>query len=274
MERGTCRLCVKDADLQDSHYIPRRAYSTNMARALKNPNPVVISHGQMKQVSDQLRGYTFCHDCEQLLSKKGENWVLANIPDDQGRPFPLQDALMPENPVFSGDGVDLYAGRKIKAFNVDKLIYFGMSMFWRGAARDWKSSLGEIAPPVNLGEYYEPIRQFLLGGPFPDDVFILVYVHNLKPAMNAATTVLSAKDKMAKFLWFYLNGLGFKLYLGKEIPQQIQQLCAYRSPDGFVMVDREFGRMVGDSLKDNLTLHASSAKLQGFLKGPDPREKP
>lgn len=94
MERGTCRLCLKDADLQDSHYIPRRAYSTNMARALKNPNPIVMSRGKLKQVADQLRGYTFCRDCEQLLSKKGEQWVLANIPDDQGRPFPLQDALI------------------------------------------------------------------------------------------------------------------------------------------------------------------------------------
>ena len=273
MERGICRLCLKPADLRDSHYIPRRAYSMNMATALKNPNPIVISHGQIKQVSDQLRGHTFCQECEQLLSKKGEKWVLANIPNDQGRPFPLQDALIPENPVFLGDGINLYAGRKIKAFDMDQLIHFGMSMFWRGAAREWKSSLGEIAPPVNLGDYYEPIRQFLLGGQFPDGVVILVYVYNLKPAMNAATTVLSAKNKMAEFRWFYLNGLGFELYLGKEIPKQIRQLCAYRSSDGFVMVDREFGRMVRHSLKENLTSHAWSGKLQDFLKGPDPRKK-
>lgn len=194
----------------------------NMARALKNPNPVVMSHGKVKQVADQLRGYT--------------------------------------------------SGKKIKAFDMDPLIYFGMSIIWRAAARKWKSSLGGIAPPVDLCEYYEPIRQFLLGGPFPDDVVILVYVHNLKPAMNAATTVLSAKDRMAEFHWFYLNGLGFKVYLGKETPQQIRQLCAYRSADGFVMVDREFGRMVRGFLKDYLTSHECSAKLQDFLKGPDPRK--
>lgn len=176
--------------------------------------------------------------------------------------------------MFLGDEVDVYAGRKIKAFDMDQLIYFGLSIFWRGAARQWKSSLGGIAPPVNLGEYYEPIRQFLLGGPFPDDVIILVYVHNLKPAMNAATTVVSARDQMAEFRWVYLNGLGFKLYLGKEIPTQIRQLCAYRSSDGFVMVDREFGRMVRDFLKDHLTSHEWSAKLRDLLKGPDPRKKP
>ncbi len=245
----------------------------NMARTLKNPNPVVLSGGKLKQVSDQLRGCTFCRNCEQMLSKNGEKWVLANVPDDQGSPFPLQDALIPESPVFIGDGVNLYAGKKIGAFDMCQLIYFGMSMFWRGAARELKSSLGEVAPPVDLGDCYEPIRRFLLGGPFPDDAAILVYVHNLKPAGNAATTVLSAKNKLAEFSWFYLNGLGFELYLGKEIPKQIGQLCAYRSPEGFVIVDPEFGKMVRDFLKNHLTSHEWSANLENFLKGPDPRKK-
>ena len=273
MERGTCKLCLKDADLQESHYIPRRASSMNMARTLKNPNPVVLSGGKLKQVSDQLRGYTFCRDCEQMLSKNGEKWVLANIPDDQGSRFPLQDALIPESPVFIGNGINLYAGEKINAFDMRQLIYFGMSMFWRGAAREWKSSLGEVAPPVDLGEYYDPIRRFLLGEPFPDDVVILVYVHNLKPAGNAATTVLSARNQMGEFSWFYLNGLGCALYLGKKIPKQIRQLCAYRSPEGFVIVDAEFGKMVRDFLKNHLTSHEWSANLQDFLKGPDPRKE-
>jgi hypothetical protein len=273
MEKGTCKLCLKEAELQDSHYIPRRAYSTNMAKSLKNPNPVVMSSGKLKQVSDQLRGRTFCSACEQLLSKKGEKWVLANIPDDQGKPFPLQDALIPEAPACIGDKINLYAGSKIKAFDMPQLLYFGVSMFWRAAAREWKSSLGDVAPPVDLGEYYEPIRQFLLGGPFPDDVVIFVYVDNLKPTGNAATTVLSAKNKVAEYLWFYLNGLGFALYLGKEIPKQIRQLCAYRSSEGFVIVDAEFGKMVRAFLKDRMISQPMSENLEQFLKGPDPRKK-
>lgn len=274
MEHGICRLCLKEADLNDSHYIPRRAYSMNMARSLKNPNPIVMSHGKLKQVADQLRGYTFCHDCEQLLSKKGEKWVLANIPEDQGSQFPLQDALLPENPVFIGEQINIYAGRKIKAFDMDQLIYFGMSMFWRGAAREWKSSQGGIAPTVNLGEYYEPMRQFLLGNRFPDDVVMLFYVHNLNPVMNAVTPALLARDHTAEFHWFYLNGLGFKLHLGKRVPEQIRRLCVHCSPEGFVLVDNEFGNMVRDYLKDRLTSQVPSAKLQDFLKGPDPRKKP
>jgi hypothetical protein len=245
----------------------------NMARTLKNPNPIVLSGGKLKQVSDQLKGYTFCHDCEQLLNKNGEKWVLANIPDDQGKPFPLQDALISESPVLIGDGINLYSGRKIRAFDMQQIIYFGMSIFWRGAAREWKSSLGRVASPVDLGEYYDPIRRFLLGGPYPDDVVILVYVHNLKPVGNAVTTVLSAKNQLAEFSWFYLNGLGFALYCGKDIPKQIRQMCAHGSSDGLVIMDAEFGKMVHHFLKDYLTSHEWSAKLEDFLKGPDPRKK-
>jgi len=266
-----CKLCLEIKELCDSHYIPRRAYSMNMAKSLKNPNPVVLSQGKVKQVSDQLRGYTFCGQCEQMLSDKGEKWVLANVPEDQDNPFPLQEALIAETPVFIGDGINLFAGRKIQGFNMDQIIYFGVSIFWRGAAREWKSSLGGVAPPVDLGEYYEPMRNFLLGGPFPEDVVIFVLIDNRKPVANMATVVLGAKDGLAPFYWFYLNGLGFKLYLGKSVPKDIRQLCAYRSPDRFVMMDAEFGKMVRKFGKDFLTSNELSTKMQDFLKGPNPR---
>ena len=136
---------------------------------------------------------------------------------------------------------------------MEQIIYFGMSMFWRAAARRWTSSLGVAAPPVDLGEYYEPIRHFLLGGPFPEDVVIFVLIDNRKPASNIATTVIAAKDGMGPLYWFYLHGLGFKLHLGKDIPDDIRRLCAYRSPEGFVMMDREFGKMVREFAKDFLT---------------------
>jgi hypothetical protein len=71
-----------------------------------------------------------------------------------------------------------------------------------------------------------------------------------------------------------LNGLGFKLYVGRYIPEEIQQLCAYHSPDRFVIVDREFGKMIHKFLKEYLTSNPLSVKLQDFLTGPDPRKKP
>lgn len=79
MIEGTCKLCLRVAPLLDSHYLPKRLYSMNMERSLKNPNPVTLAHGQAKQVSDQLRGYTFCATCEDLFNKHGEKWVLDRV---------------------------------------------------------------------------------------------------------------------------------------------------------------------------------------------------
>src|ERR1700733_14675177 len=121
MQRGICALCRKEADLLDSHYLPQRVYSMNMARSLKNPNPVTLARGKAKQISDQLRGYAFCQKCEDRFNKNGERWVLANLPPAQGSPFPLQDALIPEKPIFIADNINVYTGRSISAFDIDKL---------------------------------------------------------------------------------------------------------------------------------------------------------
>lgn len=274
MKRGICRLCLKEADLLDSHYLPKRTYSMNIARSLKNPNPVTLAHGQAKQVSDQLRGHTFCADCEDRLSKNGEQWVLGNIPSDYGKPFSLQDALIPETPTFIAENINVYAGRTISAFDIDKLVYFGMSVFWRGAAREWRSSTGATAPPVDLGEFYEPIRNYLLGGPFPDDVFIVILIHNLKPVGSAALPVHRATGQYGDFYWFYVNGLGSQLYLGKATPAPIQNVCAVHNPAGPVVVDAGFGDLVYEFIKEQLNTSKMSENLKSFLKSPRPVSSP
>ena len=245
----------------------------NMARSLKNPNPVTLSRGQARQISSQLHGHTFCAECEERLNKNGEKWVLANLPQDYGSAFSLQEALIPEQPTFIGDNINIYAGRKISAFDMDKLVYFGMSVFWRGAAREWKSSTGDIAPPVDLGEYFEPIRQYLMGGPFPDGVFIVILVHNLKPVGNVALVVQRATNRYGDHHWFYVNGLGFQLYLGNSVPTLIRNICAFHSACGAVVVDGAFGKAVYQFIKDRLNSSDKSEsvmKLVNASKGPRP----
>jgi hypothetical protein len=61
---------------------------------------------------------------------------------------------------------------------------FGMSIFWRSAVYDWKTSTGQKAPTVDLGDYEEPIRKFLLGNaPFPDDVVLAIDIWPYKDVL-------------------------------------------------------------------------------------------
>lgn len=270
MQHGICRLCLQEADLLDSHYLPKRVYAMNRAKTLRNPNPVTLSRGQAKQISDQLHGPTYCAACEDLLNKHGERWVLAHLPNDYKQPFPLQEALIPAEPKIVGDNINIYEGRTLAAFDMDQLIYFGMSVFWRGASREWKTSNGAVAPPVNLGEFYEPIRLFLLGGPFPDHVHIVVLIHNLKPVGNAALPVLGSASGYGDFYWFYVNGLGFMLYLGKSFPPEAESQCAYHGVNGPVVVDRAFSQMVYSFMKELLEKSAKSQSVQNLIKsGPN-----
>jgi len=157
VDSGTCKLChLENRRLCDSHYLPKKVYGVTRAPQLKSPHPVVLSTTGLRQVSDQLRGHVFCQSCEERLNKGGERWVLANIPHDYGASFPLQTTLQALTPVFVGPNLDLYNVTGSSAFEMNKILYFGLSVFWRGAVHNWESTAGLKAPPVDLAAYMEP----------------------------------------------------------------------------------------------------------------------
>jgi len=183
---GKCKLCGEERLLCDSHYLPKGLYKTAGASAtgLKNPNPVMNINGVLKQISDQYRGYVLCESCETLFTKQGESWVLANLPKQYGDPCALQDALAPLTPTSSGQRWERYNVLQVHEFDIQKLIYFGMSIFWRSAVHDWKTSAGQKAPLVDLGAYEEPVRNFLLGNaPFADDVVLAIDIWPYKDVL-------------------------------------------------------------------------------------------
>jgi hypothetical protein len=195
MEKGTCKLCLLDADLCDSHYVPRATYKYSRAKQLKTPHPVVVSGDTARQGTDQARDYVFCKECENRFRVNRETWVLANIPHDYGEPFPLHAALRTATPSIVESGRALIPGRTSHGFDTDKLIYFGASIFWRGAAHQWKLD-GSDLPRVDLGcSYQEALRLFLLGkAPFPADVFLTVMLWRYQNVPPAASAFVNCDD--------------------------------------------------------------------------------
>lgn len=266
MQNGTCKLCLEYKALCDSHYLPKRVYAFGRAKQLKNPNPIVLSGKSGKQVPDQLRAYVFCRACEDLFSKNGEQWVLANIPRDYGAPFPLQHALEPEKPLVCGNDMNLYDGSSIKAIDMGKLVYFGLSIFWRGAAHDWKSKpLGLSAPQVDLGSYFEPLRLFLLGrGPIPDDVALSVHVWPYKKVWQVAYPVYPLEEAARPRYWFYIPGIFFLVELGENLPEGAPERCAH-GKQKIINVDLESGRFIIDFTKNQVKLLDHTSKIKAML---------
>lgn len=266
MPNGTCKLCLEYKKLCDSHYLPKRLYAFVRAKQMKNPNPLVLSGKGTKQVSDQLRGYVFCKGCEDLFNKNGEMWVLANIPHDDGASFPLKNALGSEMPVAIGQNVKLYDVSSIAAFDMDKLVYFGLSIFWRGAAHDWKSTSGLSPPKVELCDYFEPLRLFLRReGPIPDDVVLSVHLWPDAKVVPAAFPVYPLHAGHWQSYWFYVPGMFFMLHSGKNMPEEARQRSAHGKKK-IINVDLEVGSFIRRIVKDQVEPLQATDKMKAMLR--------
>lgn len=234
MKSGKCKLCqLENQQLCDSHYLPKKVYGVTNAPHLKSPHPVVLSSTGMKQVSDQLRDYVFCKTCEERLNRNGERWVLANIPHDYGAAYPLQTALQALTPVFVGKDLDLYDVTSISTFDIDKILYFGLSIFWRGAVHEWETTAGLKALPVELCAYAEPIRRFLMGEQSaPHNVVLTVDIWHAKKVLQAAYAPAPSHLSQCQKYWFYIPGMIFSFYFGDGIPGDVHSRDVTRNVVG------------------------------------------
>lgn len=247
----TCKLCLlDDADLCDSHYMPRAMYKYNRAKQLKTPHPVMLSGNTARQGTDQVRDYVFCRECENHFRLNGERWVLANIPHDYGEPFPLHAVANASTPTIIKTDRVLIPGRTTDGFEMDKLIYFGVSIFWRGAAHQWKLDGFEV-PPVDLGAYQEPLRLFLIGkASFPADLFLTVMLWPYQKVPPAALMPDFSPVQGWQRYWFYITGIGFVLDFGPNVPKEIQTRSTSHSPEQLITMSKQFADMVWSLMKE------------------------
>jgi len=233
MHKGMCRLCLKPADLQESHFLPRAVYTQLRTDALKNSNPVLMTEHDSTISQKQIKEYLLCSDCEQRFSKLGESWVLANMARIAN--FPLQDMLFSTKPLgVSPDRTfTCYSAAAISGIDMDALVYFALSIFWRSAAHQWRNIEGAM-DGIKLGPYEELIRDFLLGGPFPDNIVVQVAVWPEKKVIPVAYTPRRGKAPGYHVFNFMIPGIEFRLLTGKQIPDEVFSSCSYSSPQKLI----------------------------------------
>lgn len=67
---GKCRLCLNDAELRDSHFIPQAAYKRVRGQGA-NPHPVVVHGRKVIQTAAQTRAH--------LLRNAGRKHLLSEV---------------------------------------------------------------------------------------------------------------------------------------------------------------------------------------------------
>ena len=232
---GQCRLCLNNGILKDSHLLPKSMYKLMHSSNSSKTAPYLITNQKIHQTSQQVKQYLLCGDCEQRFSKKGETWVMRNCwrSEDQ---FHIKEILDKTEPLISSDGLKAYAGADIPDLDMDKLVYFGASIFWRASVSEWYIESEKIH--ISLGPYEEPLRLYLLDlAPFPKNMVLEVCVSELKK-MDLSLLPKSSRTKKGCYRYkFIIPGLYFTLLVGSQLTDtERNYLCAEQSPEKFIHV--------------------------------------
>ena len=229
-EGPVCALCHKQRPIRDSHLIPAALYKlvrrANEEEEDGNPDPVHITQEAAWQSSKQMTGDLLCSECENRFSRMGEKYVVASALRT-GSHFPLADLIDEAAPIHVNPERAIYAVDDIEGLDVDKLVYFAASVFWRAGARRWSVSQSKKVR-LSLGRYSENLRLFLLGEtPFPEDIAIQFFVDRERFARFMGPPVGGKAGQCHRYA-FMIPGMQFVMYVGKGIPED-QRAVAFRS---------------------------------------------
>lgn len=217
--------------LCDSHLWPRQIYA--LLRDPGDPKHFTLGDGRLTHTMKQIHEYLLCDGCEERFNSGGERWVLANALHPSGS-FQLRDALRAAKPFVTLEGSVAYSG-KTPGVDLDRLVYFAASMFWRTSVGKWTLAdrwFGREGK-MDLGpRYSEQLRLFLLReAPFPQRAVSVVYVSDEEAPYASITFAAGGRQKEGYFSYsFQLPGLMFFLVLGQQIPDTIRGLCAVNNP--------------------------------------------
>ena len=133
---GICKLCLREGQLLRSHLIPRAYYKLLRTPGADDPNPITAYEDITRTSQDQMAQRLLCEACEDRLNKSGERWVLLNNYRLDG-PSPMYRALLAAKADTKFPSGTVYSALSVPEIDIEKLVYFGASIFWRASVADW-----------------------------------------------------------------------------------------------------------------------------------------
>jgi len=255
-----CKLCLQDKPLIRSHLIAKRIYSLVGTEA---EDPIIVNSRVIMHSSRQTKDFLLCTKCDNSLSKNGENWVIPRLARQDGQ-FLLIDHLQEFQADAQREDFKIYGVCKNPQIDVAKLTHFAMGVFWKASVHSWARD--RRMPMIELGPYADKLRCFLLGtGLFPAHVSLHVWV---APKDRALVTIAEPHRGSAsayRNYAFYVPGIQFVLYVGKQIIEDIKQLCFVGNPSHPVVVydtSKRFFKIMSAMAR---TAHKSKRIIDSFV---------
>jgi hypothetical protein len=151
--RGVRRAAEKVQDVlagKDACQEPSHARCTLRILRKGEHSPIKVGGGIVLPTDRQTQDYLLCEECEDVLNKGGERWILDKLATWE-RLFPLYDALTKYPPLFDEDGMVVYLAADNPAIDVVKLTHFALGLFWKASVHSWKGDMTD--PRIELGPY-------------------------------------------------------------------------------------------------------------------------
>lgn len=243
---GKCALCPADnVELIDSHVLPRWVY--RRLHNLGHPGQLIATGGgKVGYSSKQDSKHLLCRACEDRFGER-EQYVSGLVvqADDS---FPALAMVTVESTVLPGVELAQPSG-----LDVDQLTYFACSVFWR-------ADVAQSVPVVSLGGRGAAIGVYLLGGPFPDDVFLEVRLLDPAAASFAARTASAPESHPSGTLHdLVVLGIRFRLFTAPDLDTRTAAIALSLPHARTVIVDRR--RQTGDSVAEEALTSIEYGKL-------------
>jgi len=195
MAIGICKMCLQSKELVRSHLIPRKVHEYCHP---PGHSPIVLTGGKLMASDRQLQHPLLCFDCEQILNVQGEDWCVDRLATYE-KTFPIYDEVKKGKLIDDVDGTLVYAVKDVGGIETDRLLHFGLGMFWKAAVHSWKG--GEVESLIDLGPYAEPLRKWLKdGGNFPKHLYLVVHLSPPEHAKISLFTPYLAEKKVWRIL--------------------------------------------------------------------------
>ncbi|MDW5264651.1 MULTISPECIES: hypothetical protein [Acidobacteriaceae] len=258
---GTCPLCqTENVLLCRSHLeFPRFVYKAlrDENNAL-NKNPIHITREGVEQTQRQNWRHLLCRMCEnERFNGLGERHV-ARISLKTDGSFPLMDMI--RDRLQKSDGRTRYYDATDTAVPHQQLVYFALSMLWRSIF------IHERERPIRLGPYEESIREYLLGGPPPQDVSIHVIVRNTSPLTQTSHSMyLRAKGLVGRVYAFSIPGITFHITLGKHRYDETRTGCLLHGEEKLILESLVIEEALDEQTRRQVRKAEEGGKIRVFV---------
>jgi len=250
MISGTCRLCLEEKMLCESHLAPAGLYRYCKAEEL---GPVRMTAKKIEVANVEVTAPLLCQECEDRLNRDGENWLLPKLATIDQK-FPFHDLLVAVPPDTGDDGVGAYACSRNEKIGFRKLTNFAIGVFWKASVHSWTKD--ETDPLIDLGKYEEPFRLFLTRkGQFPEKACLTIAVIPPAKAVIGFNIPLLRRTHPYHQYLFYVPGIIFILGVGKQMTREEKETCFFSNPlHPIVLADlsNDIYRLVGRETKNAL----------------------